>query len=177
MILRIEDFSQFVALKANNENWAVPPRGELHVTRELKVIAAFPPATVAASKAASRRITDATAVTSKKVRRLSLSYKFAWQGAAWRCINKTKIVYCKDKKRKGTYRTSNLKNNAPLIRAECRSRKDDPTSPRGPCKRDMRPPALVPPRHNRRSASRRRGLWLGGRQGDPKYYLRQRCSR
>jgi hypothetical protein len=24
VILRIEDFSQFVALKANNENWAVP---------------------------------------------------------------------------------------------------------------------------------------------------------
>src|SRR6516162_1881548 len=50
-----------------------------------------------------------TAVTSKKLRRLSLSYKFAWQSAAWRCIQrKPKSSIAKTRRAKAHIQTSNL---------------------------------------------------------------------
>jgi len=50
-----------------------------------------------------------TAVTSKKHRRLSLSYKFAWQSAAWRCIQrKPKSPTAKTRSAKACIRMSNL---------------------------------------------------------------------
>jgi hypothetical protein len=89
------------------------PRGELHVTRELKVIAAFPPATVAASKAASsenhrcpRRKFALNVHCRNEQEGQALKSNLQVRLAGCRlgdASTKTKIVYCKDKKRKGTY--------------------------------------------------------------------------
>ena len=125
MILRIEDFSQSVALKANNENWAVPPRGELHVTRELEVIAAFPPATVAVSKAASsenhrcpRRKFALNVHCRNEQEGQALKSKLQVRLAGCRLEmhqQKPKPSIAKTRSAKSHIRTPNLKNNAPLI--------------------------------------------------------------
>jgi hypothetical protein len=44
-----------------------------------------------------------TAGTSKKPRPSRPNFKPAWQSAAWSCPTKTRIVYCKDRNRKGAY--------------------------------------------------------------------------